>query len=454
MRYLILLLLLVATPSFATDYYVATDGNDGDAGSIGAPWLTIQKAADTMVAGDTVYVRGGTYAPSTGEGDCISVCAIKPKSGTEGNPITYTEYPSESVIIDMEDELSPHRWFGFYMIAKHYVTIEGFEIKNISADAGIWVSDDSSNIIIDGVEIHHIDGTLGNNIAGVVAQNVSYLTVKNSSFHDNTGTGVQDNNNVAGILSLSGFDYAVIENNEIYNVGMGVFNKRSEGNKGAIIRDNVIHDIDKDGIFYSVAGVGDNPLIDGEVYRNIIYNLTAGQYAINAILYETVTQSIGLDIYNNVLDAPNGISIRGVKEVNIKNNIFYNNTGRSINQFGPASENSIDSADYNLYYANENFRLLGGEGGEETYTTLSGWVAGTIYGDNSLNSDPLFTNPGANDYTLQVPDSPAIDAGVDVGLAFNGSAPDMGAFETDGEAPPEGTEGRTAGSGDIDELGW
>jgi len=42
-------------------YYVAKNGSDSNPGSESQPWLTIQKAADTMVAGDTVYVKAGTY---------------------------------------------------------------------------------------------------------------------------------------------------------------------------------------------------------------------------------------------------------------------------------------------------------------------------------------------------------------------------------------------------------
>ena len=46
----------------AATYYVSTSGNDGNNGtSLSTPWRTINKAAQTMVAGDTVYVRGGTY---------------------------------------------------------------------------------------------------------------------------------------------------------------------------------------------------------------------------------------------------------------------------------------------------------------------------------------------------------------------------------------------------------
>jgi hypothetical protein len=38
-------------------YYVAPSGNDSNPGTMDRPWQTIQKAADTLIAGDTVYIR-------------------------------------------------------------------------------------------------------------------------------------------------------------------------------------------------------------------------------------------------------------------------------------------------------------------------------------------------------------------------------------------------------------
>src|SRR6186997_3455953 len=41
--------------------YVSTAGNDNNAGTAASPWRTLQKAANTVVAGDTVMVAAGTY---------------------------------------------------------------------------------------------------------------------------------------------------------------------------------------------------------------------------------------------------------------------------------------------------------------------------------------------------------------------------------------------------------
>jgi hypothetical protein len=49
-------LLLAAQASHAANYYVATTGNDTNAGTEAAPFKTIQKAANIVNAGDTVYI--------------------------------------------------------------------------------------------------------------------------------------------------------------------------------------------------------------------------------------------------------------------------------------------------------------------------------------------------------------------------------------------------------------
>jgi hypothetical protein len=45
-------------------YYVATSGNDSNPGTETLPWRTIQKAANIVSTGDTVYIKAGTYVES------------------------------------------------------------------------------------------------------------------------------------------------------------------------------------------------------------------------------------------------------------------------------------------------------------------------------------------------------------------------------------------------------
>lgn len=84
----------VDTPQ-ANALYVATGGNDTNAGTLSAPLRTIQRAVDLAQPGYTIYVRGGTYAPSAN----IQLL----KNGTSSQPITMRNYNGERVIIDGEN---------------------------------------------------------------------------------------------------------------------------------------------------------------------------------------------------------------------------------------------------------------------------------------------------------------------------------------------------------------
>jgi hypothetical protein len=78
--------------------YVASGGNDSNPGTLAQPLATIQRAVDLAQAGYTIFIRGGTYAPSTN----IQIL----KNGTSSQPITMRNYNGERVIIDGEN--MPH----------------------------------------------------------------------------------------------------------------------------------------------------------------------------------------------------------------------------------------------------------------------------------------------------------------------------------------------------------
>ena len=74
----------------ASVYYVSTTGNDiTGTGTLSNPWKTIQKAADTMTAGDTCIIRGGTYRETV----------TLNTSGSSANPINFKAYTGEIVTV-------------------------------------------------------------------------------------------------------------------------------------------------------------------------------------------------------------------------------------------------------------------------------------------------------------------------------------------------------------------
>lgn len=87
---------LMASQCDAATYYVAKTGKDANAGTLAAPFGTIQKAATIAVAGDTVVVRAGTYRET-----------VEPKnSGATGAPITYKTFPKEKVVVSGTEVVS------------------------------------------------------------------------------------------------------------------------------------------------------------------------------------------------------------------------------------------------------------------------------------------------------------------------------------------------------------
>jgi hypothetical protein len=134
----------------------------------------------------------------------------------------------------------------------------------------------------------------------------------------------------------------------------------------------------------------------------------------NNILYETgqapknnaYTQGTGIVIYDTQLD--------GVGGNTFLNNLFYSSLGNT---------NAVFVQDDGTYYSTDNFNALNGTDGNLIESNLFG--------------DPLFTDFSNEDY-LPMPASPAVNAGLDVGVSQDfalqprilGPSPDIGPFET------------------------
>ncbi len=74
----------------ANNYYVATDGDNLNAGTLEAPFRTIQHAINNVEAGDVVNIRGGIYREK------LTLDGIH---GKEDNWITFQNYNEEDVLL-------------------------------------------------------------------------------------------------------------------------------------------------------------------------------------------------------------------------------------------------------------------------------------------------------------------------------------------------------------------
>ena len=140
-----LLALSVPAAHAAGSLYVATDGSDSNAGTLAAPLRTIQRAVDLAQAGDSILIRGGTYAPTTN----IQLL----KSGTASQPIRLGNYNGERVVIDGEGmphtpgavgSSIPRAQRGAIHIEGEHWRLSGLEIAN--GPYGIFGVDTSGNV--------------------------------------------------------------------------------------------------------------------------------------------------------------------------------------------------------------------------------------------------------------------------------------------------------------------
>ncbi|MCJ7645921.1 right-handed parallel beta-helix repeat-containing protein [bacterium] len=351
-------ILYISTLAQAKTYCVAKNGNDSNSGTEAAPWATVDKAAATMVAGDTVYVKAGTYS---GVG--------LQTSGTAGKYISYFAYPGDTVKVGQ---------FYFYN-GVSYIKVDGFDFVN-------------GNLELSG----------GNN---------DYNIFSNNTIHSGSSTGINFGGDSEG---------NIIEGNIIYGVGHGVHT--SGGTAGTIIRNNIIHDCYLHGlgmvggtgekylnnIIYNCTKSGIHPgsggPSNGEIRGNLVYN--NGKSAIY------VSASNFLIMNNSCVSKPGSDSetyyISGSGHV-VKNNIGYRDDGVSYVLL--ISQSAI--TDYNDWYDPNNPKCISRWFNPMTLSEYQSYGQGT----HSISKDPKFVNIAGNDFHLQ-PDSPCIDAGengVDMG---------------------------------------
>jgi hypothetical protein len=106
-------LCLLAGPVAAETYHVAPGGDDGASGLEGAPWATLQHAADSVAAGDTVRVAAGEY-----QGFYLEA------RGADGALITFVA--DGDVRITSDNETTPD---GFNLEGASFVRVEGFTVN-------------------------------------------------------------------------------------------------------------------------------------------------------------------------------------------------------------------------------------------------------------------------------------------------------------------------------------
>jgi len=161
---IILILVICSLTASAATYYVATTGDDGAAGSLAAPWLTWQKGFETIVAGDTLYIRGGTYASAGASvGADYRAVSVDNHDGTSGDLIVVLNYTGEIPILDCATMSADAPHYGIMLINCSYWYVKGLQVKNVPQHAsGDWTQGIavlySTNITLERCVSHHNGG--------------------------------------------------------------------------------------------------------------------------------------------------------------------------------------------------------------------------------------------------------------------------------------------------------
>jgi hypothetical protein len=451
-------------------YYVAVTGSDSNPGTLYLPWKTIQHAANSVDAGETVYIRGGVYHESVD----IEVSG----SATEG-PVTFQSYPAEQAILDGDGLIAPASDIrGLINIEdQSYVIIKGLEFRNYqtanasSTPAGIVITGAGGHIQLLNNIVHNIATTskpggdalgiavygsespealeditvsdnqvyelkTGSSESVVVSGNVINFAITCNVVHDADNTGIA----VIGFEEVSAdpaVDYprnGTISRNTVYRISSSDKHSRdTEYNADGISVDSAAEiTIDRNLIDKVDTGIEIGAERKGHAARNVTVRNNLVYRANSAgITIGGDSQSAGgadqITLVNNTLfgnDTQNTGSgefqIRyHVTNIAIRNNIVSaTSQGLFINSYVKAGADPAD-LDYNLYFSSVSVRDAEFLWKGKDYNGFASYQSATGRDRHSKYADPKFLSSEAMDLRLQ-PSSPAVGAGINPSGELNG----------------------------------
>ena len=397
----------VVTPAQGAVYYVSDEsGDDSNPGTEAQPWKTIQKAANTLDAGDAVYIRAGTYHERV----------IPQNSGSTGNYITYAAYPEETATLDGNGIFVPVDEGLLYISGKSYIEVSGLRVIN-SAQAGI-LADGSSHIII---EKNYTDNT---GSSGIGVWNSDNVTVDGNEVERACHGGMQE------FISVAGTHIFEVKNNHVHN-GTSQYSKEGivvkDGSYNGRVYGNHVHDVQAVGIYVDA---WDKHAYNIDVFQNVVHDISDSDGLVVASERGGLLENIR--IYNNVayhnrfcgvsisINGPGGAQGKHpMKNIQVINNTFYNNGwttwGGGINVDNPDAQNVVvrsNIASQNLYFQIAVAQSVPTQNLTVDHNLIDGYrgTEGEIYGSAHVEGDPKFVNSAGTDFHLQA-SSPAIDKG-------------------------------------------
>ena len=223
----------------AMPFYVDIGGSNSTGnGSSANPWRTLDFGIEQLNAGDTLYVKAGTYEP----------VVVNDLHGTAASPITIKSFDNDVVTVD-----GKNRRHAMYFGRSSHIIIDGFQLTDSDSlvDQAVGLNPDNA---ADKATLNSIVSQTGN---GIKFSESQHMTIQNSDIFHTGSHGVigVDSDNISvlgntihtGIKGISSYGVYlrnvanIIAGNTIYNnTGYGLHLNPSL--VYSTIENNVIYD--------------------------------------------------------------------------------------------------------------------------------------------------------------------------------------------------------------------
>jgi hypothetical protein len=250
---------------------VSPSGSDSNPGTVGSPWRTVQRAAQAVVAGDKVILRGGVYNEAV---------TLEGKSGITGSPIVFEAAAGETPVLDGTGLIIPTNGAKALFLLSNcsYIEVRGLELRNLATSAkgavavGVLIQGSGHDLVIEDNFIHDIRhnlNTLDNaNAHGLAVYGEGKIPLSKISIIGNEISHCKLGSSEALVLNGNVTDF-LVEDNTVHdcdNIGLDLIglektckDRKQDRARNGIVRGNTIYNIDT---FYNPA-YGGSPTTGG-----------------------------------------------------------------------------------------------------------------------------------------------------------------------------------------------
>jgi hypothetical protein len=417
----------VLPPSVTSgSYYVAPNGSDSNPGTYSSPFLTWDFAFNQLEAGDTLYVRGGTYTGVKGvySGQYFGV-RVSARSGTISDSIKVLAYPGEVPVLDCS-ALTAYagEHYGISIQYSEYWRIEGLTLKSVHeytngstypyTGTG-WELSDATDIVLRRCTV--TDCINGFSLSGSV-DNIFYIDCDAHHNYDYFDQG--------GLAN--GFNGNIQDGNHVYYTGCRAWSNSDDGydnmgGGGYIIYLNC----------WAWRNGYDNPTIgNGDGFK-----LGFSTYGDEAGSQRTLYNCISANNYSMGFDE--SMDMATSMDMEVYNCISFNNNTDYGFRFSQPLGTGVTTLMNNISFLSRTGNDY--EGRARNVSAHNNWDVATgvtVTNADFVNRDytQLATTRNANGslptitFLHLAAGSDLIDAGIDISEPYNGAAPDLGPFES------------------------